>query len=125
MKKKILIIDDDEEMCEELVDILEDEGFSVKVVFNGIAGKNNLDKEDFDILLLDIKIPGLSGIEILKDLKQKGKKIETIVLTGRPINEVITKYGNKLDKEEELLKYEKAVINKPFKVEYLLRIINE
>lgn len=120
-----MIIDDDEEMCEELVEILEDEGFYVKAVFNGMTGKKNLEKEDFDILLLDIKIPGLSGFEILKDSKQKGKKIEFIVLTGRPINEVITKYGNKLDKEEELLKFAKVVINKPFKVEYLLRIINE
>lgn len=125
MKKKILIIDDDEEICEELVEILEDEGYAVKAVFNGIAGKKRLESEDYDILLLDIKIPGLSGFDILKGLKQKIKKITTIVLTGRPINEMITRYGNKPDKEEELLECAKDVINKPFKVEHLLHIINE
>ena len=122
MKKKILIIDDDEEMCEELMDILKDEGYVVKAVFNGNVGKKQLDEEKFDILLLDIKIPGLNGFEILHELKQQATTITIIVLTGRPVNETITQFENKLN-EEELLQYAHFVINKPFKVEELINKI--
>jgi DNA-binding response OmpR family regulator len=125
MRKKILIIEDDEEMCEELIEILEDEGHTVKAVFNGITGKKEIENKNFDILLLDIKIPGLNGFEILKNLKQQKKKRKTIVLTGRPINEDITQYEHNRDKEDELLKSASAVINKPFKIEQLLEIIAE
>ena len=84
----------------EIAKILKDEGYSVKAVYNGSIGKKQLDNENFDILLLDIKIPGLNGFEILHALKQLGKAIKIIVLTGRPVNETITQFENRLDEEE-------------------------
>ncbi|MBN2531509.1 MAG: response regulator [Spirochaetales bacterium] len=123
MKKRILLLDDDRELCEEFQDILEAEGFYVKIVQNGLSGKSILENELFDILLLDIKIPGLNGFAILKWLKKNKYKIKIMVLTGRPIDRT-GQIKDINDEEEELLNYADEVINKPSTIENIIRKIN-
>ncbi|MBN1696434.1 MAG: response regulator [Spirochaetales bacterium] len=122
MKKRILIIDDDIQLCEEFQDILVAEGFCVNIVHNGLSGKKILENEVFDILLLDIKIPGLSGFEILKWLKDNHYQLRIIILTGRPLYRAgyIT---DKNDVEEILLDYADEVINKPSTIENIINKI--
>lgn len=123
MKKSILMLDDDRKLCEEFRDIFEAEGHDVRISHDGIDGKNILEKESFDILILDIKIPGRSGFGILAWLKETRHEIRTIVLTGRPdagagrLNEIDTE-------EEELLGYADAILNKPSGVALMLETIN-
>lgn len=123
MKKSILLLDDDEELCEEFQDILEAEGFSVKIIHNGLSGKKILENEIFDILLLDIKIPGLNGFAILKWLKENNYKIKIMVLTGRPLDRA-RHIMDINDEEEELLNYADEVINKPSNIENIIKKIN-
>jgi len=123
MKKSILIIDDDMELCEEFKDIFEAEGYYVKIIHNGLSGKKILKNEKFDILLLDIKIPGLNGFAILKWLRENNYRIKIMVLTGRPLNRI--GYINDINyEEEELLEYADEVINKPSKIEIIIKKIN-
>ena len=124
--KKILIIEDDRELCDELKEILEDEGFYVKAIFNGLQGKKELSGEKYDILLLDIKIPDMNGLDILRYLSDSGNGIPAIVLTGRPgHNELLKQEGRNTNEEERLLSRAFRVINKPFDIETLISTIKE
>jgi DNA-binding response OmpR family regulator len=126
MRNRILIIEDDLDLCEALAESFEDEGFIVNHRQNGMLGKTELEQGDYDLLILDIKIPGLTGFGILEWLKKSGYIIKTIVLTGMPLHEEITKYLNEdSPKEAELLKYADRVINKPVKTELLIKNVKE
>jgi DNA-binding response OmpR family regulator len=119
--KKLLLVDDDQELCEELEDIFTDQGFSVETICNGSEALKRLQKEFYDVLVLDIKIPGASGFDILEMLRTEGKGIKTIVLTGRPLNSDLTKNNTAhYKKEEELLAYADEVMNKPFDIDDLI-----
>ncbi|AWI51502.1 transcriptional regulatory protein CpxR [Actinobacillus minor 202] len=68
---KILLVDDDIELTELLAELLSLEGFDVKVVHNGQEALNELEENVYDLVLLDIMMPILNGIETLKQLRQK------------------------------------------------------
>lgn len=125
MKKQVLIVDDDEEMCEELADILRQEGYFVRIVFNGIDGQKNIRKNIYDLALLDIKMSGINGLEILKYAKEANIKAKIIILTGSlSISQLLGEnplYGKV--KYETILKLADCVIPKPFDVDKLLATI--
>ena len=126
MRNKILIIEDDLDLCEALAESFEDEGYEVNHAQNGAFGKNELEKGGYDFLILDIKIPGLNGFEILEWLNKTGNNIKTIVLTGMPLHEEITKYLNEdSPKEAELLQFADRVLNKPVKTQRLIDTLRE
>ncbi len=68
---KILLVDDDVELTELLAELLSLEGFYIQVVHNGQEALNKLEIESYDIILLDIMMPVLNGIETLKRIRQK------------------------------------------------------
>ncbi|QNS14643.1 response regulator [Mannheimia bovis] len=68
---KILLIDDDIELTELLTELLSLEGFQVKVVHNGQEGLNELEANQYDLILLDVMMPVLNGVETLKRIRQK------------------------------------------------------
>ena len=120
MNKKVLIIDDDEEMCAELTEILSDEGYEVRVALNGSQGKELMEKEWYGAVILDLKLPGLNGYEVLKRAKQKPGRSKIIVLSGRPMATALNEANGSQDKEEEALKLADAVMNKPVAIPLLL-----
>ena len=126
MKKKLLIIDDDEEMCFELAEILKAEGYETEISHNGLEGKEMILNNKYDLVLLDLKIPGLNGFGILKAIKDNNMKLNVIVLSGRPMAKELKKYaGNYNSEEEAALKLAESVINKPFDINQLIKRINE
>jgi DNA-binding response OmpR family regulator len=126
MTRKILIIEDDKALCEEMAEILEDEGYCVSVTFNGYNGKNLIERNIYDLLLLDLKLPGLHGLSILRSIKKKSKKPRVIVITGSHFfMELHKKQWYYKNQEEYLLKLADAVIHKPFDVEIVLGKIKE
>lgn len=68
---KILLIDDDIKLTEFLTELLSLEGFKVKVVHNGQEGLNELEANQYDLVLLDVMMPVLNGVETLKRIRQK------------------------------------------------------
>ncbi|MEG9544600.1 response regulator [Mannheimia sp. HC-2023] len=68
---KILLIDDDIELTELLTELLSLEGFQVKVAHNGQEGLNELETNQYDLILLDVMMPVLNGVETLKRIRQK------------------------------------------------------
>jgi DNA-binding response OmpR family regulator len=116
MTKKVLLIDDDEELCDELSEVLSGEGYEVSVVFDGLQGKELVEKSAFDILLLDMKLPGLSGREILESVRKTNPKLKILILSGSPTIQRVLKEDSTLTKADGLM-------NKPFEVTTLLKKI--
>jgi len=82
---KILVVDDDRIIRERLKKLLDLEGYQTFIAEDGQKGLDIFKKEKPDIVLLDIKMPGMDGIEVLKRIKKGGKKLsrtEVIIITG-------------------------------------------
>ncbi len=79
---KLLIIDDDVELCNLLVEYLGSEGFSCSVENNGTTGQEKILEENFDLVILDVMLPGTSGLEILGRVRQSSQ-VPVLMLTAR------------------------------------------
>lgn len=79
---KILVVEDEEYIRESLCEILQMHGYRAVAVSNGEAGVELIKKEDYDIVLTDLKLPGMSGIDIIRSIKEISPDTSCIVLTG-------------------------------------------
>jgi PAS domain S-box-containing protein len=82
MNPKILIVDDEPEILENLETILSDEGFEVVKASSGNEAVANFEAGSFGVVITDMKMPGLSGLDVLRQVKQIDEDIEVIILTG-------------------------------------------
>ncbi|MBI5100471.1 MAG: sigma-54-dependent Fis family transcriptional regulator [Nitrospirae bacterium] len=81
-KGKILVIDDEDIVRTSCSRTLSPEGYEVKLVKSGFDGFKLLEEEQFDIVLTDLKMPEIDGIEILRRIKEKWPEVEVIIITG-------------------------------------------
>ena len=79
---RMLIVDDDRDICDCLERFFETRGFVVICVFSGEEALERLSAESVDVILLDILLPGLSGIETLRRIKAMTPSARIIMLTG-------------------------------------------
>lgn len=83
MRRAAVLVVDDEPGIRELVSqILTDEGFSVSTVASGEEALAAVSREVFDLVLLDIKLPGMDGLEVLRQLKAGGKRLPVVMISG-------------------------------------------
>ena len=82
MKPKVLIIDDEEDIRSSLKMIFEYEGYECVLAANGEAGVKIAARESPDLILLDIKMPQMDGMEVLKRLKAEGEEAPVVILSG-------------------------------------------
>jgi DNA-binding NtrC family response regulator len=82
-KEKILIADDELSIIEGLRALLEEEGYPVSTATDGAEAFEKIEKGNFSLLLVDLTIPGLNGIEILEKIKEKNYDTEVIIITGK------------------------------------------
>lgn len=87
-KWRVLVIEDDLEMRSLLEDFIKQEGYEVKSVDNGSQAFILLAREDFDLIITDIMMPGLSGLDILPGLKKLQPQSSVIVITAFGTEEV-------------------------------------
>jgi DNA-binding response OmpR family regulator len=80
---KILIVDDDENLVEQVADHLTRNGFTVESATNGLDGLQLVEHFPFDVLVLDWRMPGLTGIELCKKYRDLGGKAGILMLTGK------------------------------------------
>lgn len=78
---KLLIIDDDQETCNYLKDFFSKRGCLVTVSFNGEDGLLSFKKHKPELVLLDVKMPGINGLEVLKEIKDKDKQTFVVMFT--------------------------------------------
>ena len=112
---KILIVDDESGIVDEVKDFFTEEGFEVHTADSGGDGIVMVEKIKPDILILDMKLPDISGIEVLKVSKEKSPHTKVIVVTGYVEQSLI-------DKAEELGR--DSFLQKPFDLTFLVDEVN-
>ncbi len=115
---RILVIDDDADLCEGIAEFLRDERYCVECTSDPFAVEALIERQKFDIALLDFKMSGLTGIDILKKIRSKDSQMRIIIITGRPFIE-------KLLDEENLSHLIDGVMSKPFNPDVLLKKISD
>lgn len=126
MAKKLLIIEDDEDMCNELNETFSGLGHHVTTAFDGLTGKKLIEKNKYDVIVLDLKIPNYDGYQLLNFISRKKIKSGIIVITARMkihFEDIINQDQEK--NEEDLLKIANFVLLKPFKISELIDIIKK
>ena len=91
MFPSILIVDDEPSILQSLSGILSDEGFEVMTAANGYEALKIIDAESPDLVLLDVWMPGIDGIETLKEINQNNPFIQVIIITGHGTIETAVK----------------------------------
>ena len=107
--ERILFVDDEKAICQMFMKWLSSEGHDVKSTFTGRKAIGLVKKESFDVVFLDIIMPGISGVEVLEKIKEISPKTKVIMITGSLLKE---------DSWDELKqKGASGYILKPFSIE--------
>ena len=115
-RASILLVDDDPDICKTLSLILEGEGYSVDVANSGAEAIEKSKEKVYNVALLDIVLPDMTGTELLKKLHETTPKMIKIMVTGYP----------NLQNAVEALNYNAdAYLIKPLNYEKLLKVIEE
>lgn len=115
-KNKILVVDDEQGILDFFKKALSKEGYEVITALSGQEAIKMVKEEKLNLVILDIKMPGIDGIETLKRIKRLNKKITVLMLTA---------YGT-LDSAKEALKLgAQDYMTKPFKLDYIKEVIKE
>src|SRR3990170_507826 len=109
---KVLVVEDNPLNMELVVEILGTRGFTVQEAIDGEEALKKIEKEDYDLILMDIELPGMDGVEVTKIIKNKYKKIPVIALTS---------YAMKGDRERFLAAGFDEYLSKPLEVTAFLK----
>jgi DNA-binding NtrC family response regulator len=83
LRAKVLLVDDEKDFLETLTERLETRGLKVNAVTSGEQAVAKAEKEGFDLIVLDLAMPGMDGLETLKRIKAKQPDAEIIILSGQ------------------------------------------
>ena len=113
---RILVIDDDENITKVVAAILKDQGYSVDIAGTGTDAIKKTQKNHYDLMLVDIRLPDMEGTEVLTKVHDTTPKIRKIIVTGYPtLQNAVTAVNKGAD----------AYIMKPFDVEKMLATVKE
>ena len=114
-KERILIVDDEKNIVGSLQGILLDEGYDVSIAGDGLDALDMIQTDPPDLLLLDIWLPGMDGIEVLKTVKTYHPNIEVLIMSGHGTIDTAVK-ATKLGAFD--------FIEKPFSMDHLIQSVN-
>lgn len=104
---KILVVDDDEQMREDISEMLSREGYTVSHVGSGEEALEEIKKGDFDVILTDLIMPGIDGMEVLRQSKRLKPAVRVIMITG---------FGTIENAVDAMKEGASDYISKPFKI---------
>ena len=116
--KKILVVDNESDICLTLANVLEDNKFVVHTFDDPLLALENFRKELYHLLILDIKMEKMNGVELYREIKKIDNKVKVCFLTASKFN-----YRAFIDILSDL--EENQFIQKPIQNEELIKIINE
>jgi DNA-binding NtrC family response regulator len=83
MKTRVLLVDDEKDFVEALAQRLEIREFAVTTAFSGDEALAQIHEHDFDVIILDVLMPGKDGVEVLREIKKLKPLTQVIMLTGQ------------------------------------------
>jgi two-component system, OmpR family, response regulator CpxR len=116
LPSKVLLVDDEREFVQTLSERLQMRDFSSAAVFDGEEALSIIDEDEPEVMVLDLKMPGVDGLEVLRRVKQDHPEVEVIVLTG---------HGSKEIEERCLEMGACAYLEKPVDIDTLTRTMHE
>ncbi len=115
-KKKILIVDDDRTILTSFSEILQSKGYSIDTAESGTEAISKTEKDYFNLVLLDIKLPDMEGIDLLNSIRETNPRMMKIVVSG---------YASLENSVAALNRGADAYLIKPVDPEELVRIVGE
>ena len=116
MPKKIMVIDDEEKMCSILKQMLENEGYQVQTSTDGRAAIEEIKKDAFNLVISDVCMPLISGVELLSQIKGFKPDLPVIFVTAQDMSEVL---------QDALQLGLDGFIEKPFNMQTVFEVIKE
>lgn len=114
--KKLLVVDDEEEICDFLKAFFEERDFEVRTASSGESALEAVAEVKPQVILLDVHMPGMDGMNALREIKKKYPQIKVIMVTALETREKI---------EEAIRLGADNYITKPLSLEYLERDVHE
>ena len=91
MTKRVFVIDDDQDHAESIADFLAMHGYEVEVAYSGEAGVDRFRKADFDVMLMDVKLPGMNGVEAFFEFRKIRPAAKVMMMTGFSLEQLIAR----------------------------------
>jgi len=112
-RPSVLIVDDDAGMVDTLADVFTAKGFDTATAHSGQAAVSMIERAPYDVVLMDIQMPGLNGIQALKAIRMRLPGIPVIMMTAFTRHELV----------EEANRAAVAVLSKPLELDDVLQLI--
>jgi DNA-binding NtrC family response regulator len=112
--KEIMVVDDEAGIRALLSDALMQEGYSVTLAENGMDSLRQMGKHRYDLLITDINMPKLNGLELIRMMKKRGRREKVILISGETVD-------NTLLNKESMPVF--AQLKKPFRMDHLLKTV--
>lgn len=112
----ILLVDDEEDFVTTLAERLSLRGFNTDTAFDGEAALHFLDDNEIDIVVLDLKMPGMMGMEVLRKIREKDLRVMVIIQTG---------HGTDKEEEETAQLGVSSFLRKPVDIEALITCLKD
>ena len=114
MKTNVLVVDDLRSIRLTLGGILEDEGYNVVLAENGYQAIESAKKTPFDLVFMDIKMPGINGVQTFREIKKINPEAVVIMMTAYSVEDLV---------REALKEGAYGVVYKPFDIDELIKTI--
>jgi excisionase family DNA binding protein len=111
----VLVVDDDPRVREMLKDVISEQGYSATAVESGERALEELERRHYDLIFLDLVMPGMSGVDVLSAIKAKNKKAVVVIVTG---------YGDDPIAMEAMSQGPLFLIRKPFQSGAIAEVLN-
>lgn len=115
-RPRVLVVDDDIDACANLQDILTDSDYEVTVAYTGEAAIDLVHGDTFDLALLDLKLPGIDGLDAFREIRQASPRIAVLILSA---------YASTSAADQAMSAGARAVLHKPVVIEQLLPLLHQ
>jgi two-component system, NtrC family, response regulator HydG len=113
---RVFIIDDDRDHAESISDVLMMRGFETELAFSGEAGLARFRETDFDIVFMDVKLPGMNGVETFFEFRKIRPDVKVMLMTGFSLEQLIA---------QAVDNGALGVLRKPFEIKDLLDVLEQ
>jgi CheY-like chemotaxis protein len=113
---RVLVVDDEEDICRNLSDILGDLGCRVETAYDGVSALEKVRRTPFDVALLDLRMPGMDGLTLCRELK---------ALRSGTVAIIVTAYAGTMTEQEAHAAGAWQVVPKPVDLDALLKLVDE